>query len=880
MTLTSGTKLGPYKIISPLGAGGMGEVYRARDTRLGRDVAIKVLPEALADDADRLRRFEQEARTIAALNHPNILGIHDIGAHDGAPFLVSEFLEGQTLRVKLVSGPLPARLANEYALGIAQGLAAAHEKGIVHRDLKPENVFVTRDGRIKVLDFGLAKLVRPDENHETALTLTSPATLPGLVMGTVGYMSPEQVRGDPIDARSDIFSFGAVFYEMLTGKRAFKRETSAETMTAILREEPAELSGTGWQGPPELQRILSRCLEKDVARRFQSASDLAFAIESLSGTSTRTSTGTSTGISTAKRVSQPKAKLKRAWIPWVIAAAVLMGTAVWEMVRPAAAPVNPLEKAHFTRVTDFESVEAAISPDGRFVAFISDHDGPFDVWLTQVGTGHLINLTQGKAGPLPGPLRSVGFSGDGSEIWIGGGDVGLRLRLMPLTGGAPRNFLGEDTANLAWSPDGERIVYHTFTKGDPMFVADRNGANARKIFGDRPGLHNHFPTWSPDGRWIYFVHGTPATREMDLWRIDPDGGNPERLTERNTDIAYPTPSGENTLFYVARDGDGSGPWLWAFDVKRRNSRRVSIGLEQYTSVQASADGRKLVATISNPVAGLWTVPILDRVAEERDVKPFPVPNQRALAPRFGGSSLFYLSSLGAGDGLWRLRDGQATEIWKGADGALFETPAVSPDGSRVAIVLRRSGKRQMHVLSSDGAELQPIAEGIVAQGTSCWSPDGKWIVTGGSDATGPGLFKIPLEGGSPVRLVSGPALNPVWSSDGRLIVYAGTNVSTFAPLLAVRPDGTSVELPHISLRRLGEHVRFLPDGKSLIYMQGLLASQDFWLLDLASMKSRPLTKLQNRAAMRTFDITSDGKQIVFDRLRENSQVVMIDLPKE
>ena len=858
----------------------MGEVYRARDTRLGRDVAIKVLPEALADDADRLRRFEQEARTIAALNHPNILGIHDIGTYDGAPFLVSEFLEGQTLRVKLVTGPLPVRLANEYALGIAHGLAAAHEKGIVHRDLKPENVFVTRDGRIKVLDFGLAKLVRPDENHETALTLTSPATLPGLVMGTVGYMSPEQVRGDPIDARSDIFSFGAVFYEMLTGKRAFKRETSAETMTAILREEPAELSGTGWQGPLELQRILSRCLEKDVARRFQSASDLAFAIESLSGTSTRTSTGTSTGISTAKRVSQPKAKLKRAWIPWVIAAAVLMGTAVWEMVRPAAAPVNPLEKAHFTRVTDFESVEAAISPDGRFVAFISDHDGPFDVWLTQVGTGHLINLTQGKAGPLPGPLRSVGFSGDGSEIWIGGGDVGLRLRLMPLTGGAPRNFLGEDTANLAWSPDGERIVYHTFTKGDPMFVADRNGANARKIFGDRPGLHNHFPTWSPDGRWIYFVHGTPATREMDLWRIDPDGGNPERLTERNTDIAYPTPSGENTLFYVARDGDGSGPWLWAFDVKRRDSRRVSIGLEQYTSVQASADGRKLVATISNPVAGLWTVPILDRVAEERDVKPFPVPNQRALAPRFGGSSLFYLSSLGAGDGLWRLRDGQATEIWKGADGALFETPAVSPDGSRVAIVLRRSGKRQMHVLSSDGAELQPIAEGIVAQGTSCWSPDGKWIVTGGSDATGPGLFKIPLEGGSPVRLVSGPALNPVWSSDGRLIVYAGTNVSTFAPLLAVRPDGTSVELPHISLRRLGEHVRFLPDGKSLIYMQGLLASQDFWLLDLASMKSRPLTKLQNRAAMRTFDITSDGKQIVFDRLRENSQVVMIDLPKE
>lgn len=328
--------------------------------------------------------------------------------------------------------------------------------------------------------------------------------------------------------------------------------------------------------------------------------------------------------------------------------------------------------------------------------------------------------------------------------------------------------------------DGERIVYHNLVNGDPMIVADRTGVNARRIFGDRPGIHNYFPTWSPDGRSIYFAHGTPATREMDLWRIDPDGRNPERLTQRNTDIAYPTPSGKNTVFYVAHDGDGSGPWLWAFDLRRRDSRRASIGLEQYTSVQASGDGSKLVATLSNPVAGLWSVPILNRLAEESDVKPFKVPNVSALAPRFGGSSPFYLSSLGAGDGLWRLRDGQATEIWKGADGALSETPASSPDGGRVAIVLRRSGKRQLHIPSSDGAELQPIAEGIVAQESSCSSPDGRWIVTGGSDANGPGLFKVPLEGGSPVRLVSGPALNPVWSLDGNLLVYSGTNVSVCA----------------------------------------------------------------------------------------------------
>src|SRR5580704_16714152 len=340
MTLTSGTKLGPYEILGPLGAGGMGEVYRARDTRLGRDVAIKVLPQALAQDADRLRRFEQEARTIAALNHPNILGIHDIGEHQiapnqTAPYLVSELLEGETLREKLEAGPLPARRAIEYALGIAQGLAAAHDKGIVHRDLKPENVFITRDGRVKVLDFGLAKLVRPEESHDTVATLASPATLPGTVMGTVGYMSPEQVKGGASDARSDIFSFGAVFYEMLTGKRAFKRDTAAETMTAVLREEPPELIDTGWQGPLGLQRILNRCLEKNVERRFQSASDLGFAIESLGGT-------TST-----KSVAQAEAR--PAFLPWALAVIGVLALAatLWWVGNWSGTKAQP----KFTRLT-------------------------------------------------------------------------------------------------------------------------------------------------------------------------------------------------------------------------------------------------------------------------------------------------------------------------------------------------------------------------------------------------------------------------------------------------------------------------------------------------------------------------------------------------
>ena len=287
MTLTSGMKLGPYEVVALIGAGGMGEVYRARDARLGRDVALKVLSESFARDPERLRRFEQEARAVAALNHPNILGLYDIGSQNGSPYLVSEFLEGQSLRDMLRFGPVPARKAGDYAVQIASGLAAAHEKGIVHRDLKPENLFITKDGRAKILDFGLAKLTQasaPAPAGSEGLTVTSSPTVAGVVMGTAGYMSPEQVRGESVDHRTDIFAFGAVLYEMISGQRAFHRETGAETMTAILKEDPPDLADGTKLVSPALDRIVRRCLEKSAEQRFQSAQDLAFALGALSGT--------------------------------------------------------------------------------------------------------------------------------------------------------------------------------------------------------------------------------------------------------------------------------------------------------------------------------------------------------------------------------------------------------------------------------------------------------------------------------------------------------------------------------------------------------------------------------------------------------------------
>jgi TolB-like protein/Tfp pilus assembly protein PilF len=283
MTLAAGSKLGPYEILGQIGAGGMGEVYRAKDPRLGRDVAIKVLPASFSQDADRLRRFEQEARAAGVLNHPNITAVYDIGTHDGAPYVVQELLEGETLRAVLAGATLPPRKAIDYALQIAHGLAAAHEKGIVHRDLKPENLFVTKDGRIKILDFGLAKLIHTEEESPiTALPTETAGTEPGVVLGTLSYMSPEQVRGQPTDTRSDIFSFGAILYELLSGRRAFRGASAADTMSAILKEDPPDLSVTNQDLPPGLERTVRHCLEKSPEQRFQSARDLAFDLESLS----------------------------------------------------------------------------------------------------------------------------------------------------------------------------------------------------------------------------------------------------------------------------------------------------------------------------------------------------------------------------------------------------------------------------------------------------------------------------------------------------------------------------------------------------------------------------------------------------------------------
>ena len=574
MTLATGTKLGPYEILGALGAGGMGEVYRAKDARLGRTVAIKVLPSSFAADHERLQRFAQEARSAAALNHPNILSIFDIGdGQSGSPYVVSELLEGETLRDRLRNGALPTRKAIEYALQTARGLAAAHEKGIVHRDLKPENLFITEDNRVKILDFGLAKLTAPESNgHGADAPTVQAVTEPGLIMGTVGYMAPEQVRGKPADQRSDIFAFGAILYEMVSGKRAFHGETAADTMSAILKEDVPELSETARSVPPGLDRIVRHCLEKSPTQRFQSTGDLAFDLESL----TEVSSGASrSGVqAAAKQAVAASSRRKVFQISGAVLAAFVIGALGWWLgSRGGAATIPEYQQVTFrTGYID----NARFTPDGSIV-----YEASWDGEASQLYMARTQENGARELGLKDAHLLAISKNGElavrlNSAFITGYAATGTLAR-VPLSGGSPRGVL-DNVQDADWAPDGEQIAV---VRRDPASSHWRLEYPIGKVLVDRINWISQ-PKISPDGKLIAFGdHETPNGDDRGGVAIVDLSGKVKQLTAgwASVEGIVWSPSGDEVWFSASNSGSAT------------NLRGVTL------------DGR--VRSITNVPGGMW-----------------------------------------------------------------------------------------------------------------------------------------------------------------------------------------------------------------------------------------------------------------------------------
>jgi Tol biopolymer transport system component len=573
-------------------------------------------------------------------------------------------------------------------------------------------------------------------------------------------------------------------------------------------------------------------------------------------------------------------------VPAAAAAALAIGTSLW-LERTEYFWRSPIADARFQTVTDFEGVEAAaaVSRDGRFVAFLSDRDGQMDVWVTQAGSGQFQNLTRGSAPELVNPsVRTLGFTPDGSFVtfWVrkhdGSSGGGVSVWAVPTLGGQPRPYL-EGVAEFDWSRDGTGLAYHTPGPGDPLFVSDGSlQPGGRPVFTAPAGLHSHFPSWAPDMAFIYFVQGSLPDR-LDIWRIHPAGGTPERITSHNSRVSHPVLLDRRKLLYLASDPDGSGPWLYSVDVERRIARRLTFGLDRYTSLAASADGHRLVVTLASPKRTLWRVRIGDSPAEVSGTTRISLTTPAGFSPRLGPNYVVYVSAAGTSESIWKLAKGTSTELWSGDGARVLGGPAISPDGRYIAFSLQQHGQTLLKVMQADGTNARIVADSLHLHGAPAWAPDGKSMIVAANDHGVPRLFRVPVDGRSPALFVREYSVDPAWAPDGRLLVYSGPDIGTKFSVKAVRADAAAHPLPALTLTRGARRLSFLPGGRTLVFLRGEIQHKNLWRIDLETGAERQLTNFTPDFEVRDFDISPDGREVVLERVQERSDVVLMDLDR-
>jgi eukaryotic-like serine/threonine-protein kinase len=800
--LASGTTLGRYEIVAPIGAGGMGEVYRARDTRLGRQVAVKVLPVAFSQDQERLHRFEGEARAAAGINHPNILVVHDVGTHAGAPYIVSELLEGETLRARLQSGPLSVRKAVDCAVQVCRGLAAAHGRGILHRDLKPENVFITRDGQVKILDFGLAKLTKPDRSAiDVTHTLDS---APGMVVGTLGYMSPEQVRGSPADTRSDLFAVGAILYEMLTGDRAFKGDTPADTLTAILTKEPPELANPERPIPAILESIVRHCLEKQPEERFQSAGDVGFALQQITASS-----------SAAVEARPDKKGMWRLFVPAAFAIALALGGLVLGWIAHGPQPSPTFRQLTYRRGT---VAAARFLADEHTVIYSAAWDGaPKRLYTTRTDLGG--EISQG----ISGEVLSTSASGEmlvlrNEEPVYAYARIG-ELDRVPASGGGPR-VITDQVQDAAWGPDGSIAAFRYVDQRYRLEYPLGKTLFETSGFGRAPRI-------SPrNGQVAFLFHPILGDDFGSVATIDGQGHMRE-LTSRYASVnglAW-SRSGDE-LWFSATKTLGKGGGIFAVDM-RGEVRTVLTTPDRVNLLDIAPSGRVLFANnrevvttmLSGPelstdrdmAVSLWTVPA--------DISPdnkYVVLGDETTNP--------YTVVLAKSDGSPPVRLGQGAAL------------AISPDGQWV-LASGMDAPQQYFLLPTGAGEAKQITHDSINRMLAYWFPDSKRFLFNGSE---PGhkirAYVQDISGGAARPLTpEGVSGGPV-SPDGTHFIARDETNSTFLQSFDNRSQPWKLKV------NPSEHIRGWLDSRH-VYLYTPPVVTDVYSLDVTTGKRELLKRI-------------------------------------
>jgi serine/threonine protein kinase len=852
MPFPAETQLGPYKIVALIGSGGMGEVYRARDTRLLRDVALKVLPASFTNDPERLRRFEQEARAVAALNHPNIVSVYDVGTTDAVHYIVSELLEGETLRERIPPLGMPVRRAIELAAQLANGLAAAHDQGIVHRDLKPENIFVTRGGQIKILDFGLAKLRRPPPLADTVDGVTSAETDAGQVLGTVGYMSPEQVRGESADHRSDIFSFGSILYEMLCGQRAFKRNTSAETMTAILNEDPREFSGSNVAPTPALERIVRHCLEKQPGRRFQSAHDIAFDLESLSGISATT--------------ASPAMSARRSWLRPALAVLVLLaaGLALGAWLRPKNAELHPkLHRITFRRGTIWS---ARFTPDGNLIYSASWDGRPTELFVAQRGS------TESRLFGLP--LTSIlAISGSGelavslNQRYVEGFEYAGMLARAPQGGGAPRDIV--DSVEFAdWSPDGTALAVVRRVAGKVRLEYPLG-----KVLYGTAGWISH-PRISPDGRLVAFIDHPYSRDDGGAVAIIDSAGNKKTISGQFVSVQGLAWRAEGTEVWFTGTTSGSSRELRAVTLDGKE-RLVFLGTGTLTLYDISHDGRALLARDD------WRAGMLGLAAgatRETDLSWHDWTVPRDMSDDGKLISFDESGEAGGETGGLYVRGSDGSPAVRLGDGL---TPTLSPDGKRVlALINGPNGRRNLIELPTGAGDSRTISTGEIQVHQAYFFPDARHILEVGS---------APNDHGLRLWVQDGPNGTPrPISPEGVSFRYRGCISLDGKHVAALNPEGKPViyNLDGAAPSAIpgtqdgDEPVQWTADGKGILVGRSEIPNRVF-MIDLTTAQRKLFQSFSPPDATGLLDnappnFSRDLKSYVYSYTRITSDLYVVD----